>query len=94
MPTEEKKWLKFHDGQYQFKVPFMLYAGFESILKPVDERYRDKMNRMKVGRKVKASYTENINTHVQQPMTGLTDVLKREHEAAEKCHICLKEFND
>ena len=29
-----------------------------------------------------------------QSMTMLTDVLKREHEAAEKCHICLKEFND
>ena len=27
-------------------------------------------------------------------MTKLTDVLKREHDAAEKCHICLKEFND
>ena len=33
-------------------------------------------------------------TFPQQPMTKLTDVLKREHEAAEKCHICLKEFND
>ena len=31
MPTEEEKWLKFHDGQYQFKVPFMLCADFESI---------------------------------------------------------------
>ena len=30
----------------------------------------------------------------QQPMIELTDALKREHEAAEKCHICLKEFND
>ena len=29
-----------------------------------------------------------------QPITKLTNVLKREHEAAEKCHICLKEFND
>ena len=47
MPTEKEKWLKFHDGQYQFKVPFMLYADFESILKPVDERYRDNMNTMK-----------------------------------------------
>ena len=37
MPTEKEKLLKFHDGQYQFKVPFMLYADFESILKPVDE---------------------------------------------------------
>ena len=33
-------------------------------------------------------------TFPQQPMTGLSDVFKREHEAAEKCHICLKEFND
>ena len=27
-------------------------------------------------------------------MTELTDVLKREHKAAEKCHICFKEFNN
>ena len=33
-------------------------------------------------------------TFSRQFMTKLTDVLKREHEAAEKCHICLKEFND
>ena len=134
MPTEK-------DGQYLFNVPFMLYADFESILKSVDERYRDKMNRMKTGRKCKASNTEKINRHVSsgwcvhntfangdvpdtlkmyrdqdcvqkfveyieeevkqlyetfswQPMTKLTDVLKREHEAAEKSHICLKEFNE
>ena len=30
----------------------------------------------------------------QQFMTELPDALKREHEAAEKCNICLKEFND
>ena len=28
----------------------------------------------------------------QQPMTEIIDALKREHEAAEKCHICFKEF--
>ena len=60
MPTEKEKWLKFHDGQYQF----MLYADFESILKPVDEQYRGKTNRMKTERKDKAPYTEKINTHV------------------------------
>ena len=27
-------------------------------------------------------------------MTRLTDELKREHKVAEKCHICLKGFND
>ena len=28
-------------------------------------------------------------TFSRQFMTKLTDVLKREHEAAEKCHICV-----
>ena len=64
MPTEKEKWLKFHDGQYQFKVPFMLYADFESVLKPVDERYGDRTNTMKTERKGNAPFTEKINTHV------------------------------
>ena len=42
----------------------MLYADFESILKPVDEWYSDKMNTMKAKRKDKTPYTEKINTHV------------------------------
>ena len=29
MPTEKEKWLIFEDGQYQFKVSFMLYTDFE-----------------------------------------------------------------
>ena len=64
MPNEKEKWLRFHDGQYQFKVPFMLYADIECILKPVDQRYRDRMNTMKTEIKGKASYTEKKNTHV------------------------------
>ena len=47
-----------------FRFPFMLYAHFESILKPADEPYRDRMNTMKTERKGKASYREKINTHV------------------------------
>ena len=64
MPTEKEKLLKFHDGQYQFKVPFMLYADFESILKPVDERYSETINTIKTETKGKAPYTEKINTHI------------------------------
>ena len=62
--TEQKKWLTFHDGQYQFKVPFMLYTDFESILKPVDKQCRDRMNTMKTEKKGKAPYMEKINAHV------------------------------
>ena len=64
MPAEEEKCLKFYDGQYQFMLPFILYADFESIVKPVDERYKKKMNRMKTERKGKAPYTEKISKHV------------------------------
>ena len=42
----------------------MLYADFESILKPVHERYRNRINTMETERKGKASHTENISTHV------------------------------
>ena len=30
MPSEKEKWLKFHDAQCHLKVPFMLYADFET----------------------------------------------------------------
>ena len=34
MPNK-KPIVKYSDGQYQFKVPFMMYAGFELILEPI-----------------------------------------------------------
>ena len=33
-------------------------------------------------------------TFSQQPMIEINNVLKRDHKAAERCHNCLKEFND
>ena len=30
--------VEFYDGQSQFKVPFMMYADFEAILEPIQER--------------------------------------------------------
>ena len=62
---DRKKRLKFHNEQYQLKVPFMLYADFESILDSVGEQYRAKMNKMKNVRKGKTPNTEKINTHVR-----------------------------
>ena len=31
IPTEKEKWLKFHDGQYELKVPFMLYTDIYAV---------------------------------------------------------------
>ena len=36
MPTEHP-FMKFHSGQYQFKVLFIIYADFEAILQNVKE---------------------------------------------------------
>ena len=64
MPSKDEKWLKYHDGQYQFKVPFVMYADFESILIPVKERYEDSMKELKNKRKGTESYTKKVNRHV------------------------------
>ena len=55
----ERKLSKFHDGQYRSIVPFMLYADFESIIRPVDEQYRQKMDQIKADEKGKTSYTKH-----------------------------------
>lgn len=39
----------------------MLYAEFESILKLVNEQYREKMNKMNTERRGKKPNTEQIN---------------------------------
>ena len=64
MPSKKEKWLEFHDRQYQFKFPLLLYADFESILKRIDEQYNKKMIKMKTNRRGKTTYTEKTNTHV------------------------------
>ena len=38
MPSEKDKWFKYQDGQKQFKVPFIMYADFESILESIQHR--------------------------------------------------------
>ena len=40
MPVK-KPTVKYSDGQYQFKVPFMMYADFESILEPIQGASND-----------------------------------------------------
>ena len=56
--------------------------------------YRDKECVEKFVEYIEEEVKRLYKTSPKQPMTKLTDALKREHKAAEKCHICLKEFND
>ena len=45
--------VEFNDGQNQFKVPFIMYADFESILEPMDHRSSD----------LTKPYTNEVNQH-------------------------------
>ncbi|XP_057302762.1 uncharacterized protein LOC130636929 [Hydractinia symbiolongicarpus] len=46
MPTEAEKWLYYRDGQQQFKVPFAIYADFESLLIPVEDARETKTKKL------------------------------------------------
>ena len=46
--------VKYSDGQFQFKVPFIMYADFESILKPIQGPENNP----------RISSTRGINNHV------------------------------
>ena len=37
---------------------------FESILEPVDKKYKEKMNHLKIEQNGKRPYTEKINAHL------------------------------
>ena len=42
---EEDKYVQYHDGQKQFKVPFIMYADFESILEPMEKNSKGQVNK-------------------------------------------------
>ena len=52
--SEEGSFVKFHDGQNQFKVPFTMYADLEANLKPIEGPSPNP----------KESYTKEINQHI------------------------------
>ena len=66
--------------------------------------YRDVPDPLKIyrGKNCVEKFVEHIEEEVKQlyatfprqPMIELTNVMKREHKAPEKFHVCLKEFND
>ncbi|XP_057290793.1 uncharacterized protein LOC130613470 [Hydractinia symbiolongicarpus] len=127
MPTEAEKWLYYRDGQQQFKVPFAIYADFESLLIPIEDARDTKTKRLSKhvpsdwctystfaygnvpdpltvyrGEDCVTRFVNHLedevkrlyNTYPQQDMKPLTEVLKREHDEATHCHICLKPFDD
>ena len=54
MPFKKHLVLMFIDGQNQFKVPFVIYADFESILEPIQGCSQDSSN----------PYTDKVNKHI------------------------------
>ena len=42
---EEDKWVQYHDGRNSLKVPFVMYADFESILEPMEKNSKGRVNK-------------------------------------------------
>ena len=55
---EEDKWVQYHDGQKQFKVPFIMYADSESILEPMEKNSKGQLPNME---DVDLVYTANLH---------------------------------
>ena len=51
---KEGSFLKFHDDQYQFKVPLIMYADIEAVFKLIEGPTPNP----------KESYTKEINKHI------------------------------
>ena len=60
---KENSFMKFHSGQYQFKVPFIIYADFEAILQGLKEETDPDPLR---------SYMRDINCHVPSGLCTYT----------------------
>lgn len=84
MPTEEDKWLKFTDISKQLKVPFVVYADFESIL----ERHYgcqpdpNKSSTIKLAKHVPSGFTYKVVG--VSPETTENHVTYRGEDAVEK----------
>ena len=52
--TKEGSLVKFHDGQHQFNVPFVMYEDFEAILQPIQATNPNP----------EESFTKEINKHI------------------------------
>ena len=93
----KKPMVQYSDGQFQFKVPFIMYADFESILKPI----QGPENNLRV------SSTKGVNNHVasgwcvrsefacgkvENPLKLYCgeDCVKKfcDHVIEEACHLC------
>ena len=79
--------VKYSDGQFQFKVPFITYAGFESILKPIQGLENNP----------RISSTRGINIHIPSGWCVRSEFAHGKVENSLKLYHgenCVKKFCD
>ena len=93
--------IEFKDGQSQFKVPFIMYADFESILEPMGPQGPGSLSDPIESPNPNPSqpYTSEVNQHTPSGWCvhskfpyGDADNPLRLYKGATKCHICYKPF--
>ena len=79
--------VQYSDGQFQFKVPFIMYADFESILEPIQG----------LGNDPRISSMRGINNHIPSGWCVCSDFAYRKVENPLKLYSgkdCIKKFCD
>ena len=84
---DKKPIVQYSDGQFQFKVPFIMYADFESILEPIHGP----------GNNSRISSTRGINNHVPSGWCVCSEFAYGKVENPLKLYCggdCVKRFSD
>ena len=80
--------IEFYDGQNQFRVPFIMYADFEAIFEPIQERVPGDPNE---------PYTSKVNRHIPSGYCVYSKFTYGELEAALEFYRgedCVEKFCD
>lgn len=74
LPTEEDKWLNYKDIRKQLKVPYIIYADFESLLQPIQGCDNNPENSSTI------KTTKHIPSGFAYKVVGLTPEITKEKE--------------
>ena len=94
LPTEEDKWLFYKDIRKQLKVPYVIYADFESLLQPVQgcETDPEKSSTTKTTKHLPCGFSYKVVGLT--PETSKEPVIYRGIDAADKFVECMVDEMD
>ena len=86
MPEEDNKILKYNSGEKSLKVPFMIYADFECLLKKTDS-FQNDPKKSSTEKKLSISLLVTHGLHAVHLMNQKTNGVITEEKTVWKCFV-------